>query len=409
MYMCITVKAQGEEEIKNKGDFAMKLMGYKRENGTYGIRNYLLIIPASVCASETAVNIAKLVNGAIAIPHQHGCCEIGDDFETTKRTLVGFGKNPNVGAVLVVGLGCEGIQAKEIADEIAESGKPVDYIVIQDECGTCKTVARGVEIAGKMSRELAKQNKTEFDISEIILGLECGGSDPTSGLASNPTIGVASDMLVNDGGISILSETTECIGAEHLLAERFADITEREKFLSMVKRVEDRSYAAGHDLREGQPTPGNKAGGLTTIEEKSLGCMLKAGKSTFLGALEYAEEVPHDRKGLYFMDTPGQDIDSITGMVAGGAQIIVFSTGRGTPTGSPIAPVIKITGNTETYNKMIGNIDINAGKIITDGVSLEDMGKELYDMIINVCNGGYTKAEALGHREFGIFRTGFTY
>ena len=407
--MCITVKAQGEEEIKNKGDFAMKLMGYKRENGTYGIRNYLLIIPASVCASETAVNIAKLVNGAIAIPHQHGCCEIGDDFETTKRTLVGFGKNPNVGAVLVVGLGCEGIQAKEIADEIAESGKPVDYIVIQDECGTCKTVANGDDIAGKMSRDLAKQNKTEFDISEIILGLECGGSDPTSGLASNPTIGVASDMLVNDGGSSILSETTECIGAEHLLAERFPDITEKEKFLSMVKRVEDRSYAAGHDLREGQPTPGNKAGGLTTIEEKSLGCMHKAGKSTFLGALEYAEEVPHNKKGLYFMDTPGQDIDSITGMVAGGAQIIVFSTGRGTPTGSPIAPVIKITGNTETYNKMIDNIDINAGKIITDGVSLEDMGKELYDMIINVCNGEYTKAEALGHREFGIFRTGFTY
>ena len=228
-------------------------------------------------------------------------------------------------------------------------------------------------------------------------------------MASNPAIGVASDMLVAEGGSSILSETTECIGAEHLLAERFVNDIEKEKFLSMVKRVEDRSYAAGHDLREGQPTPGNKAGGLTTIEEKSLGCMHKAGKSTFMGALEYAEEIPYDKKGLYFMDTPGQDIDSITGMVAGGAQIIVFSTGRGTPTGSPIAPVIKITGNTGTYNKMTDNIDINAGKIITDGVKLPDMGKELYDMIINVCNGEYTKAEALGHREFGIFRTGFTY
>lgn len=387
----------------------MKLIGYKRENGTYGIRNHILIIPASVCASETAVNIANLVNGAVAIPHQHGCCQIGDDFESTKRTLIGFGKNPNVGAVLVVGLGCEGIQANEIAEAIAVTKKPVEYIVIQQEGGTCKAVSKGTELASRMAKELTKQRKVEFDISELVLGLECGGSDPTSGIASNPTIGVASDMLVGFGGSSILSETTEVIGAEHLLAERFADISEREKFLSMVKRVEDRSIAAGHDLREGQPTPGNKAGGLTTIEEKSLGCMHKAGKSPFVGTLEYAEEVSHDKKGLYFMDTPGQDIDSITGMVAGGAQIIVFSTGRGTPTGSPIAPVIKITGNTGTYNNMIDNIDINAGKIITEGVKLPDMGKELFDMIVDVSNGEYTKAEVLGHREFGIFRTGYTY
>lgn len=387
----------------------MSLMGYKRENGRYGIRNYLLVIPASVCASETAVNISKLVKGAVAIPHQHGCCELGDDFETTKRTLVGFGKNPNVGAVLVVGLGCEGIQAKEIAEEIAVSGKEVKYIVIQEEGGTCKTVAKAAEIASEMARNLAKENKVEFDIREIVLGLECGGSDPTSGLASNPTIGVASDMLVTAGGSSILSETTECIGAEHLLAERFENKEERIKFLDMVKRVEERAIAAGQDLRKGQPTPGNIAGGLTTIEEKSLGCMHKAGKSPFKGTLEYSEEIPHNKKGLYFMDTPGQDIDSITGMVAGGAQIIVFSTGRGTPTGSPIAPVIKITGNTVTYENMKDNIDINAGKIITEGVKLPEMGKELFNMIIDVCNGEYTKAESLGHSEFGIFRTGFTY
>ena len=407
--MFITAKAQEAEATESEENIVMKLMGYKRENGRYGIRNHLLIIPASVCSSETAVNIAKIVDGAIAIPHQHGCCEIGDDFDTTKRTLIGFGKNPNVGAVLVVGLGCEGIQAKDIADEIKTTGKPVEYIVIQEEGGTAKTIAKGVEIAGKMAREISKQNKVEFDISEIILGLECGGSDPTSGLASNPSIGVASDMLVSMGGSSILSETTEVIGAEHLLYPRFEDENEGKKFLEMVKRVENRSIAAGHDLREGQPTPGNKAGGLTTIEEKSLGCMHKAGHSLFKGTLEYAEELPTDKKGLYFMDTPGQDIDSITGMVAGGAQVIVFSTGRGTPTGSPIAPVIKITGNSSTYNNMIDNIDINAGKIITEGVKLNELGQELFDKIVDVCNGEMPKAEALGHREFGIFRTGFTY
>lgn len=178
----------------------------------------------------------------------------------------------------------------------------------------------------------------------------------------------------------------------------------------MVNDVEQRAISMGEDLRGTQPTPGNIEGGLSTIEEKSLGCMHKAGtKYNFVDALEYSEKVPHDKKGLYFMDTPGEDIDSITGMVAGGAQIIVFTTGRGTPTGCPIAPVIKITGNTTTYNNMIDNIDVNAGKIITDGASLEDIGQEIFDMIIDVSNGTLTKAESLGHNEFGIYRVGFTF
>ncbi len=385
----------------------MEMLGYRRENGTYGVRNHLLIIPTSVCAGETAVNIARLVSGAVAIPHQHGCCEIGDDFETTKRTLVGFGKNPNVGAVLVLGLGCEGIQAEDVAREIAETGKPVEYLIIQEAGGTCKTVARGAELAAGMARKLAAENRVPFGLEELVLGLECGGSDPTSGLASNPAIGVASDLLVEAGGSSILSETTECIGAEHLLAPRFIDPAEGQKFLDMVRRVERRSIEAGHDLREGQPTPGNIAGGLTTIEEKSLGCMHKAGKSPFQGALEYAETLRG--RGLYFMDTPGQDIDSITGMVAGGAQVVVFSTGRGTPTGCPIAPVVKVTGNTETYEKMRDNIDLNAGEIITGGVSLPEMGRTLFNKILDVCGGELTKAESLGHKEFGIYRVGYTY
>ena len=382
----------------------MKIQGYRRENGALGIRNHLLVIPASVCAADTASRIAALIPGAVALPNQHGCCQIGEDYAVAVRTFTGFGKNPNTGAVLVVGLGCEGIQAHTLADAIRETGKPVESIVIQ-ECGdTLKAMARGTEIAAKFAAGLANARRTEGDMTEIVLGLECGGSDPTSGIASNPVIGYASAKLVALGGTSILSETTEVIGAEHLLAARFADAAQREKFLAIVRATEERAITMGQDLRDGQPTPGNKEGGLSTIEEKSLGCMHKAGDSPFSGALFYAEPVPEGRKGLFFMDTPGQDIDSITGMVAGGAQIIVFSTGRGTPTGCPIAPVIKITGNTETYTRMRANMDLNAGRIITDGVPLAECGEELFSMLAAVANGLRPKAEILGHKEFGLYR-----
>ena len=383
----------------------MKLMGYKRENGHYGIRNHVLIIPTSVCATDTAEKIAAQVPGAIYIPNQHGCCQIGSDLSLTQQTIVGFGKNANVGAVVVVGLGCDGIQARAVAEEIRTTGKRVEVVVIQEEGGTLKAIAKGAQYAAEMARELSMQKRVEFDMSEIIMALECGGSDPTSGLASNPSIGYCSNKLIAEGGSSILSETTEVIGAEHLLAARFEDEAQKEKFLRMVKNVENRAIALGEDLRSGQPTPGNKEGGLSTIEEKSLGCMYKAGTAPFKGALDYAELLPlEEKKGLYFMDTPGQDIDSITGMVAGGAQIVIFSTGRGTPTGSPIAPVIKITGNDATYKKMSDNIDINGGRIITEGAKVEEIGEELFQMVVDVCNGQTTKAESLGHREFGIYK-----
>ena len=219
----------------------MKILGYRRENGTFGVRNHLLILPTSVCATDTAEKIAAQVPGAIAVPNQHGCCQIGSDQEQTERTLEGFGKNANVGAVLVVGLGCDGIQANELAKRIAVTGKPVEAITIQGCGGTLKAIARGGEIACAMAAKLSTEVRTEGDISEIILGMECGGSDPTSGLASNPTIGYVSDKLVSLGGSSILSETTEVIGAEHILAERFGDPVQREKFLTMVHNVEERA------------------------------------------------------------------------------------------------------------------------------------------------------------------------
>lgn len=387
----------------------MKIMGYKRENGQFGVRNYLLILPTSVCATDTAEKIAAQVPGAVFVPNQHGCCQIGSDQEQTERTLEGFGKNANVGAVLVVGLGCDGIQADELAARIAVSGKPVESITIQKCGGTLKAISIGAEKAAAMDAVLSTQVRVDGDVSDLVLGMECGGSDPTSGLASNPSIGYVSDKLVSLGGSSILSETTEVIGAEHLLAARFADPAQKEKFLRMVSDCEERAIRLGEDLRSGQPTPGNKAGGLSTIEEKSLGCMYKAGRSPFTGALEYSECLPAGQKGLFFMDTPGQDIDSITGMVAGGATVIIFSTGRGTPTGSPIAPVIKITGNADTYNNMIDNIDINAGRIITDGATIKEIGEEAFQLMVEAANGKKTKAEALGHREFGIYKVSGTF
>lgn len=387
----------------------MRIKGYRRPDNSFGIRNHLLILPTSVCAADTAARIASNIPGAIALPNQNGCCQVGEDYKQAIRVLAGFGKNANVGAALVVGLGCEGIQARDLVKEIRATGKACESIIIQENSGTLTTISKGTEIASRLAKELSQQQVTSASVSELVLGLECGGSDPTSGLASNPIIGYVSDRLVNEGGISILSETTEVIGAEHLLAKRFRSDEEKNKFLNFVWDCEERSKKLGVDLREGQPTPGNKEGGLSTIEEKSLGCMYKAGTSPFAGALDYAELINHETRGLYFMDTPGQDIDSITGMVAGGATVIIFSTGRGTPTGCPIAPVIKITGNQKTYENMQDNIDINGGRIITGESTLDELGQETYDFMVKVANGELTKAEILGHREFGMYKIAPTF
>lgn len=385
----------------------MKILGYKRENGTFGIRNHIVILPTSICSSETAVKISNLVDGTVALPHQHGCCQMGEDYRQTLRTLIGLGSNPNVGGVLVIGLGCEGIRPEKVAEEIRKSGKMVEIITIQGCGGTLNTISIGTKIAREMVQKSSLLPKEEFEISELTLGLECGGSDPTSGIAGNPALGVVSDMLIEKGGTSILSETTELIGAEHILAKRAVNKEVADRIFEIVNITEKRAIEMGEDLRGSQPTPGNIEGGLTTIEEKSLGCIYKAGSAPIQGVLDYGAEP--EGKGLYIMDTPGEDIDSITGMLAGGAQIVIFTTGRGTPTGSPIAPVIKITGNTKTFNNMIDNIDINAGKIIDEDVSIREMGEEIFNEMVSVANGKLTKAEILGHREFGIFRIGYTF
>jgi altronate dehydratase large subunit len=334
---------------------------------------------------------------------------MGDDLKLSADTLIGLCKNPNTGAVLVIGLGCEGIRADKVADEIKKTGKPVEVLVIQEHGGTLGAMREGLRIAGVMARDLSGQRRTPFPLSEIILGLECGGSDPTSGLAANPVIGECSNQLIAKGGSCVLSETTEMIGAEHLLASRAVTKDIGSRFLEMVKNMENKAINMGLDLRGTQPTPGNIASGITTIEEKSLGCIYKSGNAPLQGVVDFAMDIPKNPKGLYYMDTPGEDLCSVTGMVAGGSQLTVFSTGLGTPTGHPIAPIIKITGNDETYRKMLDNIDFNAGTVITRGETIAEKGRELLDMVVEVCNGKLTKAEILGHREFGLYRIGFTF
>ena len=385
----------------------MNFEGYRRPKGKAGVRNHVLVIPSVVCSQGAAEAITRNVKGAVYLANVFGCAQVGDDREQTKRTLVGFGTNPNVFAVLVVGNGCENLPAKEVAEAIAPSGKRVEFIEIQEVGGTKKTIAKGKRIIREMLADAAALHREPIPLSEMILATECGGSDYTSGLASNPALGAASDYLIEAGGTVILSETTELIGAEHLLARRARTPEIGQKVLDLIAWWEREAIATGQDIRGANPAPGNIAGGITTIEEKSLGCIYKGGTKALEEVIPYG--FPPTRRGLILMNTPGHDIDQLTGMMAGGAQIAVFTTGRGTPTGSPIAPVIKITGNAETYRKMKDNLDLNVNRILQGKESVKEAGRTVFNEMVAVASGKLTKAEKLGQRDFCIFKIGLNF
>ncbi|PKL07330.1 MAG: carbohydrate hydrolase [Spirochaetae bacterium HGW-Spirochaetae-9] len=381
----------------------MTFFGYRRPDGKVGIRNHVLILPASVCASDTARIIASQVSGAISFTNQNGCAQIGKDLEYTMDILAGFAANPNVYGTVVVSLGCETCQANIVGDAIRKlTNKPLRTVIIQQEGGTLKAVEKGVRNAKQLVEEASIAQRVEAPISELMLGTECGGSDPTSGIAANPLVGSLSDRLVELGGTSILSETPEFIGAEHILAKRAKTPEIGQRILDIVYRYEDSLKAVGEEVRRANPTPGNKAGGITTLEEKSLGCIHKGGHTPVNAVYDYAK--PVTEKGLVIMDTPGQDPSSVAAMVAGGAQIVVFTTGRGSPMGNPIAPVIKITGNRGTFATMGDNIDFDASDLIFGPKSMKTLTDDLLKLVVDTANGKVTKAESLGINEISVMR-----
>lgn len=381
----------------------MTFYGYKRPDGRVGVRNKVLILPASVCASDTARIIAQQVEGAVTFNNQLGCSQVASDQQYTMDVMAGYAANPNVYGTVVVSLGCENCQMDLVVKAIQErTNKPIEQVIIQEVGGTLKAVDIAVRYAKAMAAEASLLQKEEFPMSELIIGTECGGSDPTSGLAANVLIGEMSDRIVAEGGTSILSETTEFIGAEHILARRAATPEVHDRIFEIVHRYEKALQLVGEEVREGNPSPGNKAGGITTLEEKSLGCIHKGGHTPVNAVYDYAKQV-EAHQGLVIMDTPGNDPSSVAAMVAGGAQVIVFSSGRGTPTGNPLAPVIKITGNRITFAKMEDNIDVDASPIIYGG-DLKKLGDDFMKLVSEVASGRQTKAEALGFTEMAIAR-----
>lgn len=386
----------------------MEFMGYRRPDGSAGIRNHVLVMPTVVCANQVARAISQNVKGTVWVEHQHGCSQLSPDAAQTARVFVGHGINPNVYGVIVVGLGCEVVRAQDVAKEIKKQCpyKPVHCVIIQDAGGSYKAIENGSREAHKMVQEASCMFRQAINISELILGTECGGSDACSGLSGNPALGAASDMLIDLGGTSILSETPELIGAEHIIARRAINEDVANRCLQKVKEYEDCTKAMGVDMRGGNPTPGNIEGGLSSIEEKSLGCIYKAGSRPLVDVIDYAEKIT--KKGLIYMDTPGNDIEQLTGMAAGGCQICVFTTGRGTPTGSAIVPTIKVATNSAVYNKMMDNLDVNAGTIIDGDETVQEVGKRILEEMVRVASGKLTKSEILGHNDFGIWRIGPT-
>lgn len=394
-------------------------MGYRRPTGRVGTRNTIAVLTSVNCSATAARKIAEHftperlaaypnVDGVTAFVHGTGCAMGGDGtgFELLQRTLWGYARNPNVGAVLMAGLGCEMMQIDWLIEAYGLTPGPLFQTMnIQDVGGLRKTVEMGIAKIEKMLPLVNEAQREECPASDLMVGLECGGSDAWSGITANPAVGYACDLLVAQGGTGVLSETPEIYGAEHMLTARAANREVGDKLIDLIHWWERYTANAGGSM-DNNPSPGNKKGGLTTILEKSLGASAKGGTTPLMGVFKYAE--PVTASGFVFMDSPGYDPASVTGMIASGCNLVCFTTGRGSAFGSKPSPCMKVATNSEMYGRLHEDMDVNAGTILSDGKTVEDVGREIYEMWLRMASGEKTKSEmqGLGDYEFVPWQIG---
>ena len=394
-------------------------MGYRRENGSVGTRNYIAIVTSVNCSATAARRIADSfgeeelsqypnVDGVVAFVHGTGCGMAGDGegFEALQRVMWGYAKHPNHGGVVMVGLGCEMNQIDWLLDAYGLKQSPTFQTMnIQSVAGLQKTIEMGVQKVRDMLPIVNAAQRTSCPASELKVALQCGGSDAWSGITANPALGEACDLLVAQGGTGVLAETPEIYGAEHLLTERAIDRATGDRLIGLINWWEDYT-ARNRGSMDNNPSPGNKKGGLTTILEKSLGAAAKGGTTPLTGVYKYAE--PVRAQGFTFMDSPGYDPASVTGQIAGGCNLVCFTTGRGSAFGSKPAPTIKLSTNTTMYERMVDDMDINCGDIITGGATIQSKGREIYELFLRVASGQASKSEAqgLGDYEFVPWQIG---
>ena len=383
----------------------MDFYGYPRPDGKVGARNYVAIIPSVGCVNNLCAHMERLIRGTISIRHDQGCLHPPADTEQVVRTLINLGKNPNVGAALVVGLGCEMAKAEEVYEGIKETGKPVDMVVVHEIGGMINTLAKGTRALVNMVAQVSGVRREKFGLEKLVFGTKCGSSDTTSGLSSNLVTGEVCRLMTQNGGKFIQGEICDIMGGEDALKKLSTDPAQGEQIVDYVRDLYMRGYFVGADTRGCQMTAGNVAGGLTTLVEKALGANAKGGTEPIQGTIDYAE-IPPDEPGRYIMNFPGHGFENLTGSAAGGAIVHLFTTGRGAPNGNPVMPTIKLCGNSKTLKTMSEHIDVDVSSVIEETETIEAAGERLYQFAVEVASGKMTKCEILNFEGMEILIKG---